>query len=206
MASFRGHLAAGSLLGAAYSGMALARGEVPWTPALLGAGLSAVGGLLPDLDSDASVPHRSMFRLAGAGAIVLASGRLAALHYSITAGALTLAAIYLSVRYVLGGLFRRLTVHRGMFHSIPALCISGLIVFLIALHYEVRVRAFLALGIMIGFLSHLVLDEICAVDFQGARLRKPFGTALKFFSASWNATAFCYALLFVLALLSLQSL
>jgi hypothetical protein len=57
---------------------------------------------------------------------------------------------------------------------------------------------------MIGFLSHLVLDELCAVDFMGVRVRfnKFAGSALKFGSPSWSATLATYALLGILGFLA----
>jgi hypothetical protein len=50
---------------------------------------------------------------------------------------------------------------------------------------------------MIGFLSHLVLDEIYSVDWHGVKpkLKSSAGTAFKFFSPSVPATAFCYLIL-----------
>ena len=37
-----------------------------------------------------------------------------------------LAATYLLVRFGVSELFKRITVHRGMYHSIPAMLIAGL--------------------------------------------------------------------------------
>src|SRR5206468_1768640 len=89
-------------------------------------------------------------------------------------------------------------VHRGMFHSIPALLVAGLGVFLVYRPADEVVRWFVAGGVMLGFLSHLVLDELCSVDFTGARVRlnKYAGSALKFWSTSATATFTCYLLLF----------
>ncbi len=52
-------------------------------------------------------------------------------------------------------------------------------------------------GVLIGFLSHLLLDEIYAVDFRGLRpkLNQFAGSALKFYSKSWLATLFTYVVL-----------
>jgi hypothetical protein len=57
---------------------------------------------------------------------------------------------------------------------------------------------------MIGFLSHLVLDELYRVDFTGAKihLNRYAGSALKFASASWSATGLTYLLLAGLAVLA----
>ena len=82
-----------------------------------------------------------------------------------------LAGVYLLIRYGLSALFECGTVHRGMFHSIPGMLIAGLLVFVAYHHPHLLIRLFLAGGIMLGFLSHLVLDELCSVDLSGARLR-----------------------------------
>ena len=93
--------------------------------------------------------------------------------------------------------FRKLTVHRGMFHSIPGMMICGLIVYLEYRSPNQGIRLLLAAGVMLGFFSHLALDELYSVDFTGARLRlnKSAGSALKFASPSWKATCICYGVL-----------
>ena len=60
-----------------------------------------------------------------------------------------------------------------------------------------RLRLLLGGGVMAGFLSHLVLDELWSVDLSGVRvkLNKYAGTAVKFVSPSMPATATCYLLL-----------
>ena len=64
----------------------------------------------------------------------------------------------------------------------------------------------LAGGVMVGFLSHLVLDEIYSVDFRGARikLKSSAGSAVKFMSSSTVATATCYLILGSLGYLAYQ--
>jgi hypothetical protein len=52
---------------------------------------------------------------------------------------------------------------------------------------------------MIGFLSHLVLDEIFSVDFMGLKVKKSAGSAVKLASKSWGATLTCYGILALLA-------
>jgi hypothetical protein len=205
MASFRGHLATSAALGVVYGGAGFWYGGQELGAAVVATGLTAVGGLLPDLDSDHSVPNRTLFRLASAAAVGLAIRHVLTTEQSVLQSVILIAAAFVLVRYVLAAVFRRCTVHRGMFHSIPAMAISGLGVFLLYHEQEPMVRLFAAGAIMVGFLSHLVLDELCAVDFRGARLRKPFGTALKLTSPSWVATAFCYGILLWLALLAWRS-
>ena len=108
-----------------------------------------------------------------------------------------LAGCYLLIRYVIRFLFQRMTVHRGMFHSIPAMLIAGLAVYLLHHGPNPLHRMYLAGGTMLGFLSHLVLDELYSVNFLGLRfkLNKYAGSALKFFSPSVYATVMTYTIL-----------
>src|SRR5262249_49503388 len=111
------------------------------------------------------------------------------------------AILYLLIRYGVSWVFKNYTVHRGMFHSIPALLISGLVVFVFWHSQDLIARIYLAGGTMVGFLSHLVLDEIYSVKFMGGtvRLIKYAGSALKFWSSSWPASVATYILLTILA-------
>jgi hypothetical protein len=64
----------------------------------------------------------------------------------------------------------------------------------------------LAGGVMIGFLSHLILDEIYSVDFRGVRikLKSSAGSAIKLVSPSVFATTTCYLILGGLLYLAYQ--
>ena len=197
MAGFRTHITVSTLCGVVYGGAAV--NPLAFTPeaALLAAGLTGIGGMLPDLDSDSGVPVREMSGVAAAIVPLLLMPRLL-MHGMSQEGVLaTLAAMYLIIRYGGSWVLRRVSVHRGMYHSIPAMLISGLIVYLEYHSPDQRVRLLLAGGVMIGFLSHLVLDEIYSVDFNGVRVRlnKSAGSALKFISPSWVGTSVCYGLL-----------
>ena len=89
-------------------------------------------------------------------------------------------AIYLLVRFGGTHLLQLLTDHRGMFHSIPAALIFGELAYLAASGDEV-VRAYKAGAVIIGFMSHLFLDEVYSVQWSGGKigLKSSFGTALK---------------------------
>jgi hypothetical protein len=204
MASYRGHLTFSTALGAAYGGLAFWQGGCDWGTAALGGGLTALGGLLPDLDSDSGVPVRELFGLAAVLTPFLLMRQLAAKGLTPEQTLVVLGGIYFFIRYGLANLFKRLTVHRGMFHSIPAMLIAGLLVFHMYHHPQRLIRIYLAGGVMLGFLSHLVLDELCSVDFSGAtvRLNKFAGSALKLASSSWAATAVTYLLLASLSYLA----
>src|SRR5262245_18986293 len=152
MASFRGHLVTAAGLGVIYGGAAYWRLSIDPILAAIAAGITAVGGLLPDLDSDSSVPNRILFRLAAVGAVILTFQYLLTTYYSIVEGAVILAGAYLAVRYVLATVFRFITVHCGMFHSIPSMLIVGLSLYLLYENYAERDRLFMAGAGMFGFL------------------------------------------------------
>ena len=49
-------------------------------------------------------------------------------------------------------------------------------------------------GVLIGFMSHLILDEVWAVQWRGGlRLKSSFGTALKLWDKVWWANISAYA-------------
>lgn len=204
MASYRGHLMFSTALGAGYGAAAFWLGGLDWIPAVLGAGITSASGLLPDLDSDSGVPVRVLFSLAAVLTPALLLTRIVALNLPLLQTVLSLGSIGLLIRYPFAALFKHLTVHRGMFHSIPGMFITGLLVFLGFHHADIGVRLFMAGGTMIGFLSHLVLDELCSVNFEGAKihLNKAAGSALKFFSSSRSASLVAYAILAGLAFLA----
>src|SRR5262249_41709141 len=116
MASYQGHLTFSSILAVGYGTLGVWQLDLDWGPVFLGAGLTALGGLAPDLDSDSSVPVRELFGLAAMAAPFLFFRRLE--HHGLSAEQtlVILAGAYLFIRYPLAALFKSLTVHRGMFH------------------------------------------------------------------------------------------
>lgn len=197
MASWRGHLTFSTTLGVAYTALSWWQLHVDWPVAAVGGLLAAVGGLLPDLDSDSGVPMRELSHLAAALVPFALLRRVAGIGLSPEQALLLLAGTYLTVRYVLMNVFRKVTVHRGMFHSIPAMLIAGLLTFLALDHPSLESRLFFSVGVMLGFLSHLVLDELCSVDINGVvpSLKSSAGTAVKLWSPSLPATIFTYVIM-----------
>jgi hypothetical protein len=57
------------------------------------------------------------------------------------------------------------------------------------------------MALMLGFLSHLLLDEVWSIDFQGGRYRykNTFGTALKLWGKDGSINLLVYGLLGLLA-------
>ncbi len=201
MAGFKTHITVSSALGAAYGTGAFLLYDAPWQSCILAGGLCGVSGMLPDLDSGPGVPRRESVTFTAAVVPLLLIHRWQRLHLEPETMVLAGGLIYFLIRFGLGKLLGSLTVHRGMFHSLPALAIVGELAYLICDHEMPMVRVFLATAVMIGFASHLVLDEIWSVDVRHFKLKSSFGTAVKFWGDCWWANLFTYANVLILALL-----
>src|ERR1019366_3793420 len=187
MANFQGHITTSATLGIAVAAFGKGYLQYDWGVTGLAFGLTTVGGMLPDLDSDSGIPVRELFGLAAVLVPLLLVNRLQHQGFTPEQLLVILAITYLMVRYGFVEFFKRISVHRGMFHSVPAMLIAGLAVFL--MHRpessiggdELRKRLYLAAGTMIGFLSHLVLDELFTVNLMGVvpKLNQFAGSALK---------------------------
>lgn len=197
MAGFRTHVTVSGVLGIVYGGVAVQPLGYSTEAGLLAAAITGVGGMLPDLDSDYGVPIREMFSLAAVVLPLMLIHRLR--HAGLSPEGLLAVLLfgYIVIRYGAAQILRRLSVHRGMFHSIPAMFIAGLCVYLAYFSDDRSLRVLFGCGVMIGFLSHLILDEVYSVDWRGMkpRLKSSAGTAFKFGSSSVPATATCYLIL-----------
>jgi hypothetical protein len=161
--------------------------------------LGVAGGLLPDIDADASKPVRGFFSLL---AVVLAFfvafaliGRLRLLDVT-----LVWLATFLLVRYGFFEAFARLTVHRGIWHSWLAVALAALGTANVVHHLlgAAAWEAWISGGfVALGYLTHLCMDELASVDLWGNRVRRSFGTALKPFSlaAPWASLGMLSAVL-----------
>lgn len=183
MADFRTHLgvavAGGSLLGlGAWQATALSA-----TDAASLAILTAFGGILPDVDADNSHAIRLIFTLLAVLSVVvgalLLQGWLGPGRLIVACGGL-----YVGVRYVLSAVFRRFSVHRGIWHSLLASLLCGLATTVASYQWLLQ-EAWMAwaqgLALVLGTLIHLLLDELYSVDLVGTRIKRSFGTALKLF-------------------------
>jgi hypothetical protein len=174
--------------------------DMPIPSAVLAAGLCSVSGMLPDVDSDSGVPLRESICFASAVVPMLLLEQLRRSNMPHETVVLVGAGIYLFIRFVVATLIKRFTVHRGMFHSLPAAAIVGEMVYLMTMGQDERVRWFKAIAVTAGYLCHLVLDEIWSFEIKRGliRTKASFGTALKFIGESWPAAVPTYALLAVL--------
>ncbi len=201
MAGFSTHVTVSTTLGVAYGAVGYTQG-MPLVTCAVGAGLCGVAGMLPDLDGDTGVPVRETLALAAAVVPALLVETFQGWGLSGESMALALVAVYLLMRFGVGGIFKRTTRHRGMWHSIPAALNVGLLVFLICSPQALEVRCFKAGAAVLGFLSHLLLDEIWCVDVLRFRFKRSCGTAMKLWSARPWPNLLTYAQLFILTVVA----
>jgi len=205
MADFKRHLTASSLLGVGYGAGAYLLYDVPVPTCVLAGGLCGVSGMLPDLDSGPGVPLRESMALAAAVVPMMLIDRFEQFGMSPELIVLAGAMLYLFIRFGLAALLRKYTVHRGMFHSLPAALIFGELAFLLA-SGSIELRIYKAGGVLVGYLSHLLLDELYSIEWYRGRLRlkRSFGTALKIFGTSWWSNITTYLKLAVLTFVVLK--
>lgn len=201
MANFRTHFAVAAGVSGLLSLTCLTAGVVQKPEAPLLFALGTLGGLLPDIDSEHSVPIKLSFSLLAVWLAFLLVFRLME-RYTVAELALLWLGTFLLVRYGVLETFNRFTVHRGAFHSLLAAAFFGLATACLAyrLMGQPAAGAWLCGGfVALGYAVHLLLDELFSVDLFNRRLKRSFGSALKPLSLQqWPASllllACCVAL------------
>lgn len=182
MANFTTHIAVGTVVSGVLATLTLAADVVAPENLVAVTMAGVLGSILPDIDLKDSRPSKAMF----AGLAVFLSFAVLfsfATRYSIAELWILWIGTLLGVRYGLHNLFHHLSVHRGVWHSLVAgaffACLTAVIFkYVLGRHEGV---AWLAAGfMMIGYIVHLVLDEIYSVDVMDTRVKSSFGTAMKF--------------------------
>jgi len=193
---FQAHIIGSSILGAGYGVAGWYLGGMPPATAALGAGLCAASGMLPDLDNGAGMSLRESTAFAAALMPLLMIQRFQQWGLPLEGMILAAATIYAVVRFGLAYLIENFSTHRGMLHSVPAAVIAGQVTFLAFVSAEPLHRYFIAGAVVLGFLSHPLLDEIWAVrqGLFGPKVKKSFGTALKFAGPELWPTIVAYVL------------
>lgn len=199
MAGFKTHLFGGMAGGGILAFAGCFQGHINLKEAGAVAVLGTLGGLLPDLDSDTGKPLKLLFQLLS----ILVPMSFYYLFKDFFTGEVAITLLffvisYLVIQYLLCPLIKRLTVHRGIMHSIPFALLCGQVTFLLFFKIPHRIAFYYAAAVFIGALIHLVLDEYYAISFKRflPRLGRFSGTALAFYSASLWTTLLVYLLLF----------
>jgi membrane-bound metal-dependent hydrolase YbcI (DUF457 family) len=206
MAGFKTHITTSTVVGIGYGIAGHYMLELSPPTCLLAGGLCSVSGMLPDLDSASGIPARETIAFAAAIIPMLLAERMESMGIPRETMAVVAGGVYLGIRFGIGSILKKFTVHRGMFHSLPAAAIAGLITFLICQSQSLDDRYFKSAAVVLGFMTHLILDEIWSIGFQRGRiyLKSSFGTAIKFRSHHAPADMTAYSILIVLGMIAYQ--
>ena len=187
MANFTTHIGAGTVVSGGLATLTMAA-DVIAPENLVAVTLAGVlGSVLPDIDLKDSRPSRAMF----AGLAIFFSFAVlfnAATKFSIAELWVLWLGTLVFVRYGLHYVFHKFSVHRGVWHSLLAGAFCSIMTAVIFYYLLRRPEgvAWLAAGfMMIGYLTHLVLDEIYSVDVMDVRIKSSFGTAVKLFDSRY---------------------
>lgn len=185
MANFNTHLGVALAVSSALAGASFMAGITTAWQTLSLTLLGAIGGLLPDIDLDNSRIGNAAFLVASlllAIFITLVGVKRYALSWADALVAV--GTTFFSIRFGVFALYSKLTVHRGMVHSIPYMAVFalGLVVVLSRmLSFSAMLSWLCGLFLFLGALVHLVLDELFSINVLGLKVKRSFGTAFKFF-------------------------
>ena len=202
MANYATHIGVGTVVSGALATLTVGA-DVIGPESIMAVTLAGVAGsVLPDIDLRDSRASTILF----SGIAVFVSFCVLfvnAERYSIAELWILWLGSMVIVRYGIHAMFHRIAVHRGVWHSLLAgLLWAGItaLIFhrLLGRHEGV---AWLGGGFMfIGYVTHLILDEIYSVDFLGNRLKASFGSALKFIDTRYPASTAAMAVVTALVL------
>ncbi|SFV64357.1 hypothetical protein MNB_SV-9-1095 [hydrothermal vent metagenome] len=181
MANFNTHIIVGATISLVVSETLIAMEVLSPTLASVAFFLGTLGSLMPDIDSNHSKSIRvsfSMISILVTMLLISAKSKF----YSLAELLIMSLVILGFIRFGIIKFFRLTAKHRGMFHSIPVAFIWGITTAIISnifIGLTPLISWIFGFMIIIGYLTHLVLDEIYSVDLVNKKIKKSFGTALK---------------------------
>lgn len=191
MANFATHLGVGTIASGMAATLAVATEMISQSDIITLALAGAMGSVLPDIDLKDSRSSRIIFFALGLFLSFVVLFNVVS-KYSIAELWIIWIGTFLAVRYFGHILFHNFTVHRGVFHSILAALFFLMVtaaIFHLGFGADPRIAWLSGVFMFFGYLVHLLLDEIYSVDFNGNRVKRSFGTALKFVEKrDWAAT------------------
>ncbi len=183
MANFPTHIGIGALVAGALATLTLAADVVAPENVVAVTVAGVLGSVLPDIDLKDSRPSKAMFSGLAAFFSFIALF-LFVDKVSIAELWLIALAVFIGIKFVAHSIFHRMSYHRGIYHSILAAVFFAFATAAVYKHLLGRHEGvcWLAAGFMfVGFLTHLILDELYSVDVMDTRIKASFGTAMKLF-------------------------
>lgn len=181
MANFNTHFTVASTASAVVSATLLSMEVVTPEQAVIAFGVGTLGGLLPDVDSSHSTSIKVGFNVLSLLMTIMFIF-VKSPTYSLVEMGIVASLVFVGIRYAFLEFFRKISKHRGMFHSIPVAVIWGIVVAsMCQWFFDLNSLVSWVYGFMItfGYLVHLILDETYSVDLGNRRMKKSAGTAFK---------------------------
>ncbi len=183
MANFTTHIAVGTVVSGALATLTLAADVIAPENLIAVTMAGVLGSVLPDIDLKDSRPSKAMF--SGLGIFFSFAVLFSfATKFSIAELWILWLGTLVLFRYGLHTAFHHLAIHRGIWHSILAAVFSAgatAVVFYYVLGRHEGVAWLAGAFLFLGFITHLILDELYSVDVMDTRVKASFGTALKLF-------------------------
>lgn len=191
MPGYTTHITGSATVGLGIACLAKCYWGLPMSEAIFSGVLCAIGGVLPDIDSDGSKAHKRCMTLISASLSLLVVCRIGTIYREPEPILIAGGTLFLLLYYGVGTLVQKFSVHRGMFHSIPFAFICSEIIFIVS-SGTTQLRLFKAFCIFLGVLVHLTLDELSSARLiqssdsrttkkssRSTLVKSSFGTALK---------------------------
>ncbi|HRU51554.1 MAG TPA: metal-dependent hydrolase [Planctomycetota bacterium] len=211
MANFQHHLVAGIAFSSVCSVAGYLHFGLSEVQALSVMTIGTTASIAPDIDHSISVPARILFDVLAILLPIIALPYLYLIPYlnlpkftrpkdfhigfALEEWIVYFSISYIFVKFFLFKIFTACTVHRGIFHSIPAMIIFGQLLYLSFAHLEEQQQIFMGVVSGLGYGVHLVMDELYSVDWQDKNIKKSFGSAIDFGNFKELSTWLAYLIL-----------
>lgn len=201
MADFKTHFTVASIGSSIAATMLFAAAVATPQEVLLYFIFGVAGGLLPDIDSDSSLTVRLLFTFIATVISFLVMFQQRA-DNAVMELFIIWVASFIFIKIFIFSFFTKLTVHRGIIHSIPAAVAFGCMAAIglnRVFHFNDFVSWMAGGFVFGGSILHLILDELSSFNFLTLKTKKTSGTAFKFGSiGNIKATIAIYMLIAVL--------
>lgn len=160
-----------------------------------------IGGILPDIDLENSKPIQITSSILSIFIPLLA---ILTLLHSLSISKMLFIWFLSSIllHFFIFKIFFLLTVHRGVIHSIPMGFLFAhllIITFYNILGFPEMFSLLCGLFLFIGFIIHLLLDEIVSLNAFGMSFKKSLGSALKIYDTNNHiGSIFIYTMIVIL--------
>jgi membrane-bound metal-dependent hydrolase YbcI (DUF457 family) len=199
MAEFKTHLTGGIVTGIGVSAIGLLSFDLDIVQAFSVFIMGTLGGILPDLDSDSGKPLSLLVEIVS----ILFPALFLNKVVNVTLISPEFLVSYFVCSYFLINfpgckLIKKITVHRGIMHSVPFAVLSGEISYLFFFSSGEEIALLIGVSTFLGCLVHLILDELNSFSLKFGfvpRRKKSSGTALKIKSSCLFVNFIVYSLI-----------